>query len=77
MAYFGEIPRFRLSNIVICCDAIICILFAINACWLGRAITNEQYSVDVQYVQMQDFSVRVKNLPKDKFKYETLDQLKA
>ena len=35
LAYFGEIPRFRLSNIVIACDAIICLIFALNALFLG------------------------------------------
>jgi len=48
---------------VIACDALICILFVINIAWLNRSISLEQYYVDKEFVQMTDFSVRVKNLP--------------
>ena len=48
---------------MIACDVLICILFAINIAWLNRSISLEQYYVDKEFVQMTDFSVRVKNLP--------------
>ena len=48
--YFGEVPRNRLSNIVIACDALICLIFAVNIVWLGRSITAEQYNENVQFV---------------------------
>ena len=38
LIYFGSMSRTRLANIVIACDALICLLWAINTCWLGRAI---------------------------------------
>jgi len=76
--YYGPINRTSLANIVIACDALICILFAINTCWLARSVSVEQYEVDHQFVQMNDFSVRVKNLPsKGSGAFEDLDQLKA
>ena len=70
--YYGPINRTRLANICIACDALICIIFAVNILWVARAITVEQYVVDKKYVQMTDFAVRVKNLPQ-KPAYDTLE----
>lgn len=55
--------RRRLANIVISCDAIICLIFVINILWMNKAISNEQHDVDKKFVHMTDFTVRVKNLP--------------
>ena len=68
--------RTTLANIVIACDAAICLIWAINIAWLARAIRREQHIVDLQFVQITDFAVRIKNLP-EKDKYDSLDQLKA
>ena len=70
--YYGEIERTTLANIVIGCDAAICVLWAINILWLARAIKREQHIVDIEFVQITDFAVRIKNLP-DKAQYDTLD----
>ena len=61
--YFGPIERHRLANIVIVCDAIICIIWVINTMWVGRSINVEKFIVDSEFVQMTDFAVRIKNLP--------------
>ena len=63
LAYYGPIDRNRLANIVISCDALIVIIFVINIAWLSRSIAIEQFEVNHTYVQMADFSVRIKNLP--------------
>ena len=70
--YFGEVSRARVANIVIACDAIICLAFILNTAWLGRSINQEQYDVDKKYVHMTDFAVRIKNLPGKEY-YEKLD----
>jgi hypothetical protein len=62
---------------VISCDALICILFAINILWTARSISLEQYLQDKSYVQMPDFAVRVKNLPKSQEGFDSMDQLAA
>ena len=54
------------------CDFVIVIIFVINIGWLGRSIAREQYDVNNKYVQMADFSVRIKHLP-PKETYEHLD----
>ena len=72
LAYIGKIPRNRLANIVISCDFVIVIIFVINIAWLSRSIAREQYDVNNKYVQMADFSVRIKHLP-PKETYEHLD----
>lgn len=41
LPHIGVVSRRKLANIVIACDAIICIMFAINIMWLARSITNE------------------------------------
>ena len=61
--YFGPIERQRLANIVIICDAIICIIWILNSIWLSRSIRMEKVIVDSEFVQMADFAVRIKNLP--------------
>ena len=45
-----KISRRVLANIVIACDALICIMFAINIVWLNRSISVEQYYVDKEFV---------------------------
>ena len=57
--HIGEVSRRRLANIVIACDALICILFAVNTLWLGRGISTEQYVIEKKYVQMTDYAVRI------------------
>jgi len=74
--YDLKMNRTRLANIVISCDAIICIIFIINIMWMNRAINTEQFDVDKKFVHMTDFAVRVKNLP-HKPSFDNLDQLKA
>lgn len=41
LPHIGIVSRRKLANIVIACDAIICLMFAINIVWLARSITNE------------------------------------
>ena len=74
--YFGKMTRTRLTNIVILCDALICVVFALNTCWLSRAISSEQHDVEKKFVQMTDFAVRVKGLP-EKSAFDSFDQLRA
>lgn len=50
LAYWGPVSRARLANIVIACDALICIIFAVNTWWLGKAIDNEQLRIDNKFV---------------------------
>lgn len=50
----------------------ICLLWILNTCWLGRAIENEKEMVDAEFVQIPDFAVRVKNLP-ERSAYKDLD----
>ena len=50
LMYFGPMARNDLANIVILCDALICLLWAINTCWLGRAIANESNEIDQKNV---------------------------
>lgn len=75
--YFGPISRQRLANIVIACDAIICLIWVINTMWLGRSISIEQHIVDSKYVSMPDFSVRIKNLPEESFYNKSPEELAA
>ena len=69
--YFGPMNRTELANIVIGCDALICIVWLINICWMGRAINNEQHEIDEDFVHIVDFAVRIKNLP-EKPAYDNL-----
>lgn len=50
LLYFGEMERTKLANIVIGCDAVICLLWIINIFWLSRAFYSEQADVDKNYV---------------------------
>ena len=71
------VSRRKLANIVIACDAVICLIFACNIWWLGRSISLEQYYINKDSVQMTDYAVRVKNLPEDGEGYANLDDLQA
>lgn len=50
MEWFGSMSRTHLANIVITCDAAICLLWIINICWVQRAIQNESDKVDRDFV---------------------------
>ena len=76
LRYFGPMERDRLANIVMVCDLVIMLVFAINLIILQRYIPMERHLIDQGTVMMTDFTVRVKNLP-PLSEYETLDQLKA
>ena len=39
--YYGPIERHRLANIVIACDAIICLIWVFNTIWLTRSYSVE------------------------------------
>lgn len=75
--YFGPIERQRLANIVIICDAIICIIWILNSIWLSRSIRMEKVIVDSEFVQMADFAVRIKNLPDESAYGKSPEQLTA
>ena len=75
--YFGPIERQRLANIVIVCDAIICIIWVLNTMWVVRSTNVEKVIVDSEFVQMADFAVRIKNLPDESAYDKSPEQLTA
>lgn len=75
--YFGPIERQRLANIVIICDALICIIWVLNTMWVARSINVEKVVVDSEYVQMPDFAVRIKNIPDQSLYNGNPEQLAA
>ena len=41
LPYFGQVSKKELANIVIVCDALICMIFAANIYWLSHKIQRE------------------------------------
>jgi len=76
LEYFGTISRNTLLNIVVVCEGLICLAFAINICCLSRSFESEQHQADTKFVHMTDFAVRIKNLPPESA-YDNLEHLKA
>ena len=58
------------------CDALICIWFVFHTAMQGYWIRREVFDVSKDFVQMTDFTVRVRNLPPID-SYDALDQLAA
>jgi len=76
IAYFGEISRTQMANIVIGCDALICLWFLTHTALLSYWIKRESRDGEKEFVQMTDFAVRVGRLPVVE-SYDQLDELAA
>ena len=68
--------RQELANVVILCDGIIVIFLIFNMAYMFRAIDQERRVANDKALEMNDFSVRIKNLPPSE-EYRSLDELKA
>jgi len=42
----------------------ICILFVLNAVWISKFIEKEEREEDQRFVNLLDFAVEIKNIPK-------------
>ena len=72
-----QIERKTLANIAILCDLLILVLFMFNIVFLDKQIRRERYRIDLEHLQMTDFTVRIKNLPPASNYDNDLAQLKA
>ena len=72
----GTITRQTLAIIVCVMDLIICLWVILNISLFDIFIKREDRFVDDKYLQMTDFTVRIKNMPPQR-EYHTLYQLKA
>lgn len=68
--------RSDLTIIVITFDLLVCVTFVVLSALMMSWIDDEATINDVEYVQITDFSVRIKNLPPVSV-YKNLEQLKA
>ena len=59
----AKITRTTLTYLVVACDMAIVLLFVINAGWLNVYIARAELELDIEGVQLTDFSVRIRNLP--------------
>lgn len=58
-----KISRTTLTYLVVGCDMAIVLLFVINAGCLNASINKAEQELDMEGVQLTDFSVRIRNLP--------------
>ena len=72
----GTITRQNLAIMVCVMDLIICLWVILNISLFDIFIKREDRFVDDKYLQMTDFTVRIKNMPPQR-EYHTLYQLKA
>ena len=68
--------RQELANVVILCDGIIVIFLILNTAYMFRSIDQERRIANDKALEMNDFSVRIKNLPPCS-EYRSLEELKA
>lgn len=54
----------------------ICVLFVLNAVWIMVYSKEEENELDFEGVQLTDFSVKIKNLPRGE-NYGSLAELRA
>ena len=74
--YSVTVSRSELTGIVVLCDLAIVIGFIITTGVLDHYIYKEAEELDNNFVQITDFSLRVKNLPEIQ-DYKSLEQLRA
>lgn len=72
----NTISRKTLTYVIVACDMIICVLFALNAVWIHQWTLKDEQELDVETVSLTDFSVRIQNLP-GKECYGSIDELRA